>query len=105
MVKSFGVCPAALGRSNDRMKPWFQFSMRALLVVTVLAAIATTSGNAIFRRVRERRLSAAREELRLAEAKEQDILGGLGQDLPLNWPEVAARAEAARGQLKKLEGR
>lgn len=81
----------------------FQFNLRALLAAIALTAVgAAVTGNVV-RHIHGQRLSAAREELRLAEAIAEQRLG-TSSDWPPDWRVIQSRARVARKRLNKLEG-
>lgn len=73
-------------------------------MAVTLMAVSTAGTSAIVRHIHEKRLSAAREDLRLAEFMEEKYLG-MSSDWPWNWRQIEARAKVARERLDKLEAR
>jgi hypothetical protein len=86
------------------MRQRFQFSLRALLAAIAVIAVGAAATSIVVRHIHEERLSAAREELRLAEAIGEGRLG-MSSEWPPNWREIQGRARVARKRLDKLEGR
>lgn len=69
-----------------------------------LIAVGFAATGVVIRHIHEQRVSAAREEFRLADAIGERSLG-MSSDWPPNWREIQGRARVARKRLDKLEGR